>query len=115
MARGPEQEDAFLHLPAAQAVPAAAQEDCYADLVGRSLLPFPEEGLCATAGAETGLPEPVLPAGIKSGRRWGAGNVLLSPRGQGRPGQGRARRGGRPNRLCCSGAGGDAAAGRAAG
>ncbi|OPJ73144.1 DNA-binding protein RFX6 [Patagioenas fasciata monilis] len=66
MARGPEQEDAFLHLPAAQAVPAAAQEDCYADLVGRSLLPFPEEGLCATAGAETGLPEPVLPAGIKS-------------------------------------------------
>ncbi|NXW94089.1 RFX6 protein, partial [Alopecoenas beccarii] len=66
MARGPEQEDAFLHLPAAQAVPSAAQDDCYADLVGRSLLPFPEEGLCATAGAETGLPEPVLPASIKS-------------------------------------------------
>ncbi|GAB0186548.1 DNA-binding protein RFX6 [Grus japonensis] len=66
MAKGPEQEDAFLHLPAAQAVSSAAQEDCYADLVGRGLLPYAEEGLCAAASAERGLPEPVLPAGIKS-------------------------------------------------
>ncbi|NXT33087.1 RFX6 protein, partial [Pelecanoides urinatrix] len=66
MAKGPEQEDAFLHLPAAQAVSAAAQEDCYADLVGRGLLPYAEEGLCAAAGAERGLPEPALPAGIKA-------------------------------------------------
>ncbi|NXK10268.1 RFX6 protein, partial [Herpetotheres cachinnans] len=66
MAKGPEQEDAFLHLPAAQAVSPAAQEDCYADLVGRGLLPYGEEELCAAAGAERGLPEPALPAGIKS-------------------------------------------------
>ncbi|XP_075004183.1 DNA-binding protein RFX6 [Calonectris borealis] len=66
MAKGPEQEDAFLHLPAAQAVSSAAQEDCYADLVGRGLLPYAEEGLGAAAGAERGLPEPALPAGIKA-------------------------------------------------
>ncbi|NXX41814.1 RFX6 protein, partial [Tricholaema leucomelas] len=70
MAKGPEQEDAFLHLPAAQAVPSAAQEDCYADLVGRGLLPYSEEGLCAAAGAERGLPEPALPVGIKSETRF---------------------------------------------
>ncbi|NWX48018.1 RFX6 protein, partial [Steatornis caripensis] len=69
MAKGPEQEDAFLHLPAAQAVSAAAQEDCYAGLVGRGLLPYAEEGLCAAAGAERGLPEPALPSGIKSETR----------------------------------------------
>ncbi|KAF1563381.1 DNA-binding protein RFX6, partial [Eudyptes chrysocome] len=70
MAKGPEQEDAFLHLPAAQAVSAAAQEDCYAGLVGRGLLPYAEEGLCAAAGAERELPEPALPAGIKSETRF---------------------------------------------
>ncbi|NXG50640.1 RFX6 protein, partial [Psilopogon haemacephalus] len=70
MAKGPEQEDAFLHLPAAQAVPSAAQEDCYADLVGRGLLPYSEEGLCAAAGAQRGLSEPALPAGIKSETRF---------------------------------------------
>ncbi|NXP82207.1 RFX6 protein, partial [Ramphastos sulfuratus] len=70
MAKGPEQEDAFLHLPAAQAVPSAAQEDCYADLVGRGLLPYSEEGLCAAAGAERRLSEPALPAGIKSETRF---------------------------------------------
>ncbi|NXG69936.1 RFX6 protein, partial [Baryphthengus martii] len=47
MAKGPEQEDAFLHLPGAQAVSSAAQEDCYADLVGRGLLPYSDEGLQA--------------------------------------------------------------------
>ncbi|XP_071597191.1 DNA-binding protein RFX6 isoform X1 [Heliangelus exortis] len=66
MAKGPEQEDAFLHLPAAQALSSAAQEDCYAGLVGRGLLPYAEEGLCAAAGAERGIPEPALPAGVKS-------------------------------------------------
>ncbi|NXX82072.1 RFX6 protein, partial [Urocolius indicus] len=66
MAKGPEQEDAFLHLPAAQAVSAAAQEDCYGELVRRGLLPCAQDGLCAAAGAERGLPEPALPAGIKS-------------------------------------------------
>lgn len=91
MAKGPEQEDAFLHLPAAQAVSAAAQEECYAGLVGRGLLPYAEEGLCAAAGAERGLPEPALPAGIKSGKRRGAGSVPSSARGRGRCG-------GRPNR-----------------
>ncbi|NWR67475.1 RFX6 protein, partial [Bucorvus abyssinicus] len=71
MAKGPEQEDGFLHLPAAQAVSAAAaQDDCYADLVGRGFLPYAEEGLCATAGAERGLPEPALPAGIKAETRF---------------------------------------------
>ncbi|NWR74933.1 RFX6 protein, partial [Centropus unirufus] len=55
MAKGPEQEDAFLHLP-------TAQEDCYAQLVGRGLLPFAEEGLCAPRAPT----EPALPAGIKS-------------------------------------------------
>ncbi|KAF1505559.1 DNA-binding protein RFX6, partial [Eudyptula minor novaehollandiae] len=70
MAKGPEQEDAFLHLPAAQAMSAAAQEDCYAGLVGRGLLPYAEEGLCPAAGAERELPEPALPAGIKSETRF---------------------------------------------
>lgn len=83
MAKGPEQEDAFLHLPAAQAVPSAAQEDCYADLVGRGLLPYSEEGLCAAAGAQRGLSEPALPAGIKSGERWGAGKRPSRQRGLG--------------------------------
>uniref|UniRef100_A0A8C3PPK3 DNA-binding protein RFX6 n=1 Tax=Calidris pygmaea TaxID=425635 RepID=A0A8C3PPK3_9CHAR len=62
MAKGPEQEDAFLHLPAAQAVPSAAQEESYAGLAGRALLPFAQEGLCAPAGAQRGVPEPALPA-----------------------------------------------------
>uniref|UniRef100_A0A8C4U7H0 DNA-binding protein RFX6 n=1 Tax=Falco tinnunculus TaxID=100819 RepID=A0A8C4U7H0_FALTI len=66
MAKGPEPEGAFLRLPAAQAASPAAQEDCYADLVGRGLLPYAEEELCAAAGAERGHPEPALPAGIKS-------------------------------------------------
>ncbi|NXJ63795.1 RFX6 protein, partial [Rostratula benghalensis] len=69
MAKGPEQEDAFLHLPSAQAVPSAAQEECFAGLAGRGLLPFAQEGLCAEAGALRGLPEPALPAGIKSETR----------------------------------------------
>uniref|UniRef100_A0A8D0KUP4 DNA-binding protein RFX6 n=1 Tax=Strix occidentalis caurina TaxID=311401 RepID=A0A8D0KUP4_STROC len=73
MAKGPEQEDAFLHLPAAQAVPAAAREDCCAGLLGRGALPYAREGLCAAAGAKRRLPEPALPAGIKSGKRRGAG------------------------------------------
>ncbi|NXD72856.1 RFX6 protein, partial [Eolophus roseicapillus] len=64
MAKGPEQEDAFLHLPASQAVPSAAQEDCYSDL-----LPYAEEGLCAATGPERGLSEPALPAGIKAETR----------------------------------------------
>ncbi|NWS45927.1 RFX6 protein, partial [Probosciger aterrimus] len=64
MAKGPEQEDAFLHLPASQAVPSAAQEDCYSDL-----LPYAEEGLCAATGPERGLPEPALPVGIKAETR----------------------------------------------
>uniref|UniRef100_A0A8B9NKL8 DNA-binding protein RFX6 n=1 Tax=Accipiter nisus TaxID=211598 RepID=A0A8B9NKL8_9AVES len=68
MAKGPEQEDAFLHLPAAQAVSSAAQEDRYAGLVGRGLLPYAAEGLCGAAGAERRLPEPALPAGIKAGK-----------------------------------------------
>lgn len=91
MAKGPEQEDAFLHLPAAQAVPSAAPEECYAGLVGRGLLPFAQEGLCAAAGAQRGLPEPALPAGIKSGKRRDAGSrSLVSPC------------------RCCPGSGGDA-------
>uniref|UniRef100_A0A8B9G481 DNA-binding protein RFX6 n=1 Tax=Amazona collaria TaxID=241587 RepID=A0A8B9G481_9PSIT len=49
MAKGPEQEDAFLHLPAAQAVPSAAQDGCYSDL-----LPYAEEGLCAAEDPERG-------------------------------------------------------------
>ncbi|KAJ7406709.1 regulatory factor X6 [Willisornis vidua] len=56
MAKGPEQEDAFLHLPATQAVPAAAQEECYEGLLGPGLLPCAQEG----------LPKPALPAGIKA-------------------------------------------------
>ncbi|NXW13456.1 RFX6 protein, partial [Circaetus pectoralis] len=70
MAKGPEQEDAFLHLPAAQGVSSAAQEDRYAGLVGRGLLPYAEEGLCGAAGAERRLPEPALPAGIKAETRF---------------------------------------------
>uniref|UniRef100_A0A8C4JM63 DNA-binding protein RFX6 n=1 Tax=Dromaius novaehollandiae TaxID=8790 RepID=A0A8C4JM63_DRONO len=66
MAKGPEREDGFLHLPAAQGVSPGAQEDCYVELLGRGLLPYAEEGLCAAAGAERGLPEPALPASIKS-------------------------------------------------
>uniref|UniRef100_A0A8C6NDH2 DNA-binding protein RFX6 n=1 Tax=Melopsittacus undulatus TaxID=13146 RepID=A0A8C6NDH2_MELUD len=72
MAKGPEQEDAFLHLPASQAVPSAAQEDCYPDL-----LPYAEEGLCAGEGQERGLPEPALPAGIKAETRFNS--EALSP------------------------------------
>ncbi|XP_031466936.1 DNA-binding protein RFX6 [Phasianus colchicus] len=61
MAKGPEQEDAFLHLPATQAMSAAAApEECYAELLAGGLLPYAEEGL----GAGRGLPE--LPAAIKS-------------------------------------------------
>ncbi|NXF95800.1 RFX6 protein, partial [Eubucco bourcierii] len=70
MAKGSEQEDAFLHLPAAQAVPSATQEDCYADLVGRGLLPYSEEGLCAAASTERRVSERVLPSGIKSETRF---------------------------------------------
>uniref|UniRef100_A0A8B9PB85 DNA-binding protein RFX6 n=1 Tax=Apteryx owenii TaxID=8824 RepID=A0A8B9PB85_APTOW len=62
MAKGPEREDAFLHLPAAQGVSPAAHEDCYADLLGRGLLPHAEEGLCAAAGGcqrrPLGSPQP---------------------------------------------------------
>uniref|UniRef100_H0ZNV5 DNA-binding protein RFX6 n=1 Tax=Taeniopygia guttata TaxID=59729 RepID=H0ZNV5_TAEGU len=58
MAKGPEQGDAFLHLPAAQAVPAEAQEERYAGLLGRSLLPCAREA----------LPEPPVSAGIKAGK-----------------------------------------------
>uniref|UniRef100_A0A8D2MGQ6 DNA-binding protein RFX6 n=1 Tax=Zonotrichia albicollis TaxID=44394 RepID=A0A8D2MGQ6_ZONAL len=58
MAKGPEQGDAFLHLPAAQAAPAEAQEERYAGLLGPSLLP------CARGA----LPEPPLPAGVKAGK-----------------------------------------------
>ncbi|XP_065535193.1 DNA-binding protein RFX6 [Lathamus discolor] len=65
MAKGPEQEDAFLHLPAAQAAPSAAQEDCYSDL-----LPYAQEGLCAAEGPESGLAEPALPADIKAETRF---------------------------------------------
>ncbi|XP_065592904.1 DNA-binding protein RFX6 [Cyrtonyx montezumae] len=62
MAKGPEQEDAFLHLPASQAMSAAsaAQDECYAELLAGGLLPYAEDGL----GAGRGLPE--LPAAIKS-------------------------------------------------
>ncbi|KAM9016694.1 DNA-binding protein RFX6 isoform 2-T2 [Ara ararauna] len=65
MAKGPEQEDAFLHLPAAQAVPSAAQDDCYSDL-----LPYAEEGVCAADDPERGLSEPALPAGVKAETRF---------------------------------------------
>lgn len=64
MAKGPEQEDAFLHLPATQAMSAAAAaapEECYAELLAGGLLPYAEEGL----GTGRGLPE--LPVAIKSG------------------------------------------------
>ncbi|NXV27639.1 RFX6 protein, partial [Rissa tridactyla] len=87
MAKGPEQEDAFLHLPAAQAVPSAAPEECYAGLVGRGLLPFAQEGLCAAAGAQRGLPEPALPAGIKSETRFGS-QTLSSEEEDADPGDG---------------------------
>ncbi|NXV14567.1 RFX6 protein, partial [Cepphus grylle] len=87
MAKGPEQEDAFLHLPAAQAVPSAAPEECYAGLVGRGLLPFAQEGLCAAAGAQRGLPEPALPAGIKSETRFSS-QVLSSEEEDADPGDG---------------------------
>ncbi|NWU53397.1 RFX6 protein, partial [Dromas ardeola] len=87
MARGPEQEDAFLHLPAAQAVSAAAPEECYAGLVGRGLLPFAQEGLCAAAGAQRGLPEPALPAGIKSETRFSS-QALSSEEEDADPGDG---------------------------
>ncbi|OWK58394.1 DNA-binding protein RFX6 [Lonchura striata] len=63
MAKGPEQGDAFLHLPAAQAVPAEAQEERYAGLLGRSLLPCAREA----------PPEPPLSAGIKAETRFGSG------------------------------------------
>ncbi|RMC13087.1 hypothetical protein DUI87_10618 [Hirundo rustica rustica] len=62
MAKGPEQGDAFLHLPAAQAVPAEAQEERYAGLLGRGLLPCAREA----------LPEPPLSAGIKAETRFGS-------------------------------------------
>ncbi|KAM9562365.1 DNA-binding protein RFX6 isoform 2-T2 [Guaruba guarouba] len=65
MAKGPEQVDAFLHLPAAQAVPSTAQDDCYSDLP-----PYAEEGLCAADDPERGLSEPALPAGIKAETRF---------------------------------------------
>lgn len=58
MAKGPGQGDAFLHLPAAQAVPAEAQEERYAGLLGRGLPPCAREA----------LPEPPLSAGIKAGK-----------------------------------------------
>ncbi|NXG90724.1 RFX6 protein, partial [Stercorarius parasiticus] len=87
MAKGPEQEDAFLHLPAAQAVPSAAPEECYAGLVGRGLLPFAQEGLCAAAGAQRGLPEPALPAGIKSETRFSS-QALSSEEEDADPGDG---------------------------
>ncbi|NXE29011.1 RFX6 protein, partial [Ardeotis kori] len=69
MAKGPEQEDAFLHLPAA---PSAAPDDCYAGVAGRGLLPYAQEGLGAEKrlGAEKGLLEPALPAGIKAETRF---------------------------------------------
>ncbi|PKU45075.1 dna-binding protein rfx6 [Limosa lapponica baueri] len=87
MAKGPEQEDAFLHLPAAQAVPSAAQEESYAGLAGRALLPFAQEGLCAPAGAQRGLPEPALPAGIKSETRFSS-QALSSEEEDADPGDG---------------------------
>eukprot|EP00076_Gallus_gallus_P039523 XP_025005061.1 DNA-binding protein RFX6 isoform X2 [Gallus gallus] len=61
MAKGPEQEEAFLHLPATQAMSAAAAPDeCYAELLAGDLLPYAEEGL------EDGRGLPELPAAIKS-------------------------------------------------
>lgn len=92
MAKGPEQGDAFLHLPAAQAAPAEAQEERYAGLLGPSLLPCAREA----------LPEPPLPAGIKAGK---GGEPAPCPARPGRGGQ----------RQRCSGSGGDAAVGSAAG
>ncbi|NXY35034.1 RFX6 protein, partial [Pomatorhinus ruficollis] len=62
MAKGPGQGDAFLHLPAAQAVPAEAQEERYAGLLGRGLLPCAREA----------QPEPPLSAGIKAETRFGS-------------------------------------------
>ncbi|NWH58344.1 RFX6 protein, partial [Geococcyx californianus] len=53
MAKGAGQEDAFLHLP-------AAQEDLYAELAGRGLPPCAQEGLL-----ERGLTEQALAPGIK--------------------------------------------------
>ena len=76
MAKGPEQEDAFLHLPAAQAMSAAAApEECYAELLAGGLLPYAEEGL----GAARGLPE--LPAAIKSGEDRGKSRGVGPARG----------------------------------
>ena len=66
MAKGPEQEEAFLHLPATQAMSAAAAPDeCYAELLAGDLLPYAEEGL------EDGRGLPELPAAIKSGEDLG--------------------------------------------
>lgn len=70
MAKGPEQGDAFLQLPAAQAVPAEAQEERYAGLLGRGLLPCAGEA----------LPEPPLSAGIKAGKGGSRQRALPSPR-----------------------------------
>lgn len=95
MAKGPGQGDAFLHLPAAQVVPAEAQEERYAGLLGRGLLPCAREV----------LPEPPLSAGIKAGK---GGEPAESPA---HPAAGRGYSAGTDSGSRCSGSGGDAAAG----
>lgn len=104
MAKGPEQGDAFLHLPAAQAVPAEAQEERYAGLLGPALLPCAREA----------LPEPPLSAGIKAGK---GGEPAAQPAaGQGCPaGTGSGSRRSDSGGDAAAGAGPQPAAGRAAG
>lgn len=75
MAKAPEGEDDSFLQPSQKGSP-GLQEDCYEGLLGKALLSYPEQGLCAPAlqqassldSREQGDPEPGLPIGIKSGK-----------------------------------------------
>ncbi|EMP38628.1 DNA-binding protein RFX6 [Chelonia mydas] len=73
MAKAPEGEDDSFLQPSQKGSP-GLQEDCYEGLLGKALLSYPEQGLCAPTlqqassldSREQGDPEPGLPIGIKS-------------------------------------------------
>ncbi|TFK14343.1 DNA-binding protein RFX6 [Platysternon megacephalum] len=73
MAKAPEGEDDSFLQPSQKGSP-GLEEDCYAGLLGKALLSYPDQGLCAPAlqqassldSREQGDLEPGLPIGIKS-------------------------------------------------
>lgn len=88
MAKVRELEEAFVQEQPSPQLPSEIAEECCTQLLGKSLLVYPEDGAYLVAGAATGAPsseekggDPGLQVGVKSGECSTLPAAVLSPKG----------------------------------